>query len=331
MIPEHKKGRAMQRKIKTDKAEQTVVAWKGFDKNFQCRGYQFEVGKTYEHTGRVEVCRSGFHACESPMDVWSYYSLGEDNRFAKVTLGGELSRCGDDTKIAGGRITIEAEVRLPDMIRAAVDGVIAATRGKGDNPSGISAQIGSSGNFAKIGSSGYSAQIGSSGISAQIGSSGNFAKIGSSGISAQIGSSGISAQIGSSGNFAKIGSSGYSAQIGSSGISAQIGSSGNSAQIGSSGISAQIGSSGNSAQIGSSGNSARIGSSGDSARIEASGKDAVVSCAGNNACVKAGEGGAICIPYHDGKRVRFAVGYVGEDGIKPDTWYGAAAGRLVPA
>ena len=259
MIPEHKKGRAMQRKTKTAKEEQTVVAWKGFDKNFQCRGHQFEVGKTYEHTGRVEACRSGFHACESPMDVWGHYSLGADNRFAKVTLGGELSRHGDDTKIAGGRITIEAEVRLPDMIRAAVDGVIAATRGKGDNPSGISAQIGSSGNFAKIGSSGYSAQIGSSGISAQIGSSGN------------------------------------------------------------------------SAQIGSSGNSARIGSSGDSARIEASGKDAVVSCAGNNACVKAGEGGAICIPYHDGKRVRFAVGYVGEDGIKPDTWYGAAAGRLVPA
>jgi hypothetical protein len=232
MIPEHKKGRAMQRKTKTAKEEQTVVAWKGFDKNFQCRGYQFEVGKTYEHTGRVEVCRSGFHACENPLDVWGYYSRGEDNRFAKVTLGGELSRCGDDTKIAGGRITIEAEVRLPDMIRAAVDWVIAATRGKGDNPSRDSARIGSSGN---------------------------------------------------------------------------------------------------SAQIGSSGNSARIGSSGDSARIEASGKDAVVSCAGNNACVKAGEGGAICIPYHDGERVRFAVGYVGEDGIKPDTWYRAAAGRLVPA
>ena len=223
MIPEHKKGRAMQRKTKTAKEEQTVVAWKGFDKNFQCRGHQFEVGKTYEHTGRVEACRSGFHACESPMDVWGHYSFGEDNRFAKVTLGGELSRCGGDTKIAGGRITIEAEVRLPDMIRAAVDWVIAATRGKGDNPSRDSARIGSSGN------------------------------------------------------------------------------------------------------------SAQIGSSGNSARIEASGKDAVVSCAGNNACVKAGEGGAICIPYHDGKRVRFAVGYVGEDGIKPDTWYRAEAGRLVPA
>ena len=277
MIPEHKKGRAMQRKTKTAKEEQTVVAWKGFDKNFQCRGHQFEVGKTYEHTGRVEACRSGFHACESPMDVWGHYSFGEDNRFAKVTLGGELSRCGGDTKIAGGRITIEAEVRLPDMIRAAVDWVIAATRGKGDNPSRDSARIGSSGN------------------SAQIGSSGNSARIGSSGDSAQIGSSGDSARIGSSGNFAQIGSSGYSARIGSSG------------------------------------NFARIGSSGNSARIEASGKDAVVSCAGNNACVKAGEGGAICIPYHDGKRVRFAVGYVGEDGIKPDTWYRAEAGRLVPA
>jgi hypothetical protein len=47
--------------------------------------------------------------------------------------------------------------------------------------------------------------------------------------------------------------------------------------------------------------------------------------------VTAGEGGAICIPYHDGKRTRFAVGYVGEDGIKAGVAYVARDGKLAEA
>jgi hypothetical protein len=78
-----------------------------------------------------------------------------------------------------------------------------------------------------------------------------------------------------------------------------------------------------------SGDYAQIGSSGNSARITASGKDAVIACAGSNAIVTAGEGGAICIPYHDGERTRFAVGYVGEDGIQAGKAYRAENGKLV--
>ncbi|CUI03910.1 Similarity [Janthinobacterium sp. CG23_2] len=197
--------------------------------------------------------------------------------------------------------------------------------------SGDSAQIGSSGHYAQIGSSGDSAQIGSSGDSAQIGSSGHYAQIGSSGHSAQIGSSGHYAQIGSSGHSAQIGSSGDSARIGSSGHYAQIGSSGHSAQIGSSGDSAQIGSSGHYAQIGSSGDSAQIGSSGGRAQIDACGMNAVIASAGSVRRFRAAKGGCVSAPWHDGKRTRFAVGYVGEN-IKADTWYAInAAGEFVEA
>ncbi|WP_320704123.1 hypothetical protein [Enterobacter asburiae] len=116
----------------------------------------------------------------------------------------------------------------------------------------------------------------------------------------------------SSGNYARIGSSGYNAQIGSSGYNAQIGSSG---------YNAQIGSSGNYAQIGSSGYNAQIGSSGNYARITASGKGSVVACAGSIERIVLGEGGCASVPWHDGKRTRIAVAYVGENGIEANTPY----------
>jgi hypothetical protein len=166
---------------------------------------------------------------------------------------------------------------------------------------------------------------------AQIGSSGHAARIGSSGYDAQIGSSGNAAQIGSSGNAAQIGSSGNAARIGSSGDYARIGSSGNDAQIGSSGDDARIGSSGYDARIGSSGDDARIGSSGYAARIVATGENATIACAGIGARVKAGRNGCFALTWYDGNRNRIVVGYVGEDGIKADTWYRVEAGKFVEA
>ena len=225
-----------------------MLAYKGLNADFSCRGFHFDVGETYTVAGEIVACKNGFHACENPFDVWSYYPVVADDgslaRYAEVVLSGATAKDGD--KIAAAQITIKAELRLPEFVKRAVAAVIAATKGKGDNPSG------------------YDARIGSSGDDARIGSSGNYARIGSSG---------------------------------------------------------------DDARIGSSGDDARIGSSGNCARISAEGENAVIACAGS-ARVKAGPGGAICIPYHDGTRTRFAVGYVGEDGIEAGKWYSAEGGKL---
>ena len=249
--------------------------------------------------GNIACCNRGFHACESPMEVFDYYDM-LTSRFAEVEQSGKMDKEADSTKTCSSRIKIKAELKLADIINLGVEWLKEITM-----PSKIetnnscnkdySAKIGSSGDSAKIGSSGDSAKIGSSGDYAKIGSSGSYAKIGSSGDYAQIGSSGNYAKIGSSGYYAKIGSSGDYAKIGSSGFSAQIGSSGSYAKIGSSGNYAQIGSSGFSAQIGSSGNYAKIGSSGYSAQIGSSGKDSVIMCAGYNSKAKAAIGSWITL------------------------------------
>ncbi|MCK8855565.1 hypothetical protein MY637_09535, partial [Haemophilus influenzae] len=88
--------------------------------DWTCRGYQYEIGKTYEHKGDVKACESGFHACEYPLDVLNYYSPAV-SKFAVVKMSGETSKDSDDTKIASAKITIETEINLPEMVKKAVE------------------------------------------------------------------------------------------------------------------------------------------------------------------------------------------------------------------
>ena len=305
-------------------SEKVIKSYKAFDKNMQCRGFQYEVGKEYEMDGEIKCCERGFHACKSPIEVWDHYDM-LSSRFAEVEQSGKIDEEGNSTKVCSSHIKIKAELKLADIIKVGVEWLkditsptnVKATGTLNDN-GGNSAQIGSSGDYAKIGSSGDYAKIGSSGNSAQIGSSGYYAKIGSSGDYAQIGSSGDSAKIDSSGNYAQIGSSGYYAQIGSSGYYAQIGSSGDYAKIG------------------SSGDSAKIGSSGDSAKIDSTGEDSVIMCAGNNSRAKAKVGSWITLAeweWNDEKNryvpVCVKTEYVDGENIKADTLYQLKNGEFI--
>ena len=270
-------------------SDKVITSYKGFDKNMQCRGFQYEVGKEYEMDGEIKCCNRGFHACKSPIEVWDYYDM-LNSRFAEVEQSGKIDEEEKSTKICSSRIKIKAELKLANIINIGVEWLKDIT-----SPSKVKADgvLNDNGDRKK--------------------------QIGSSGDSAQIGSSGDSAQIGSSGDSAQIGSSGYSAQIGSSGYSAKIGSSGDFAQIGSSGDFAKIGSSGDSAQIGSSGDFAKIGSTGEYS---------VIMCTGNSSIAKAKVGSWITLSeweWSDEKKrdvpICVKTEYVDGENIKADTWY----------
>jgi len=97
-----------------------IIAYKGFDINLKCRGYQFEIGKTYSHDGEVKKCSSGFHACEYPLNVFYYYAPAE-SRFAIVEASGSIDReTNGDTKIASANLHIKAELKIPELVAAAI-------------------------------------------------------------------------------------------------------------------------------------------------------------------------------------------------------------------
>ena len=164
-----------------------ITSYKAFDKNMQCRGFQYEVGKEYEMDGEIKCCNRGFHTCKSPIEVWDYYDM-LNSRFAEVEQSGKIDEEEKSTKICSSRIKIKAELKLADIINIGVEwlkDITSPSKVKADcalNDNGDrKKQIGSSGYSAKIGSSGDSAKIGSSGYSAKIGSSGDYAKIDSTG------------------------------------------------------------------------------------------------------------------------------------------------------
>ena len=95
-----------------------ITAYKGFDANLQCRGFQFEVGSTYTHEGKVKACESGFHAVDGhPLSVFNYYAPA-GSRFCVVEIDGVQSRDGD--KIAAEILTVTREIGLHDLAKEAV-------------------------------------------------------------------------------------------------------------------------------------------------------------------------------------------------------------------
>ena len=108
-------------------------AFKGFDKDLKCRGFQYEVGKTYSMEDKPKICEKGFHCCTALSDVFQYYPLWTwpvdyngflipgaprspyENRYCLVEVCGDVD-IDKSNKIATNRIKIIQELFLEDTI-----------------------------------------------------------------------------------------------------------------------------------------------------------------------------------------------------------------------
>ena len=95
-----------------------MKCYKGFDKGLKCRDFQYEIGKEYEEE-RAEICDTGFHACENPLDVFGYYAPA-DSRYCEVELDANDQK-SDDSKRVGKKISIKAEVGIAGIIKAGLE------------------------------------------------------------------------------------------------------------------------------------------------------------------------------------------------------------------
>ena len=96
-----------------------MKCYKGFDKNLECRGFKYNVGKSYEEND-ADICSKGFHACEYPLDVFSHYPPAE-SRYCEVDLSANNQKAPNDTKRVGKKIKICAEIGLFGLAKASVE------------------------------------------------------------------------------------------------------------------------------------------------------------------------------------------------------------------
>ena len=93
-----------------------MKAYKGFNPDMTCRGFQYEEGKTYT-TDEANLCKSGFHACENPLDCFRYYEPNEAV-FHEVELDDVSAEKDEDTKRVAKKIKIGARLSVADICKA---------------------------------------------------------------------------------------------------------------------------------------------------------------------------------------------------------------------
>ncbi len=98
-----------------------MKAYKGFNPDMTCRGFQYKEGEEYKHDGEVKCCNSGFHACEYPLDCLGYYAPA-NGVYHEVEVGGKIDKEGrDDSKVSAQKIKVGARLSIAGLVKAAID------------------------------------------------------------------------------------------------------------------------------------------------------------------------------------------------------------------
>ena len=308
-----------------------MKAYKGFNKDMTCRGFQYEIGKAYE-TDAADLCRIGFHACENPLDCFSHYAPAT-SRYCEVEIEDNGQRSSEDSKVVGRKIKIGAELSTEQICKLHFEYVRsrcdpAKTNAAGDRESASAGEYGS----ASAGERGSaSAGDGGSASAGRYGSA-SAGKFGSA--SAGVCGSASAGVCGSAsaGKFGSASAGRYgiasagergSASAGKFG-SASAGD-GGSASAGRSG-SASAGD-GGSASAGDGGVSASRGSS-------SAGENGVAAARGEHAKVRGGIGSVlvVCVENEDSYDIaEWKAAVVDGERIRPDTWYTVENGEFKEA
>ena len=176
--------------------------YKGMNANMTCQGFQYEVGKEYEHTGPLKCCpdeddlqagAGGFHACEYPLDVFNYYPPAS-SRYFEVEQSGEMDRSGGDSKVASTKIKIGAEIGIAGLVKASVEYTRErATEEPGGHATGYQGAASATGDQGAASATGYrgaASATGDRGAASATGDQGAASATGKSGVAVAAGING---------------------------------------------------------------------------------------------------------------------------------------------
>ncbi|ELG4212804.1 hypothetical protein ABDJ17_001989 [Salmonella enterica] len=311
-----------------------IVTFKGFNKDLKCRDFQFEIGKTFHHDGKVEACGSGFHACECPFDVFSYYSPA-DSRFAETISFGITDREEDgDTKIASASITIKAELTLPQFIQRGIEWIwskidksleqqIMCGNWSAATNTGNRSAATNTGNWSAATNTGNWSAATNTGNRSAATNTGNWSAATNTGNWSAATNTGDRSAATNTGNWSAATNTGdWSAATNTGNWSAATNTGNRSAATNTGNRSAAT-NTGNRSAATNTGDWSAATNTGDWSAAEVSGSQSVAAAFGIEGKARASEGGAIVLCYRDedGELIHIRASKVGENGIMPNTWY----------
>jgi hypothetical protein len=243
---------------------EVIKSYKGFNKDMTCRGFQYEEGKEYEEE-TADVCHSGFHACEHPLDCLGYYSPNE-SVYHEVEQSGEFDRGEDDSKVASTKIKVGVRLDVAGLVKAAIDFTMSRVKkeARSDEDCGASSATGYCGASSATGDYGASSATGYCGASSATGYCGASSATGDYGASSATGDYGASSATGNCGASSATGYKGASSATGYKGASSATGDCGASSATGYKGASSATGDYGASSATGNCGASSATGYKGAS-------------------------------------------------------------------
>ncbi|EBE3319928.1 hypothetical protein DKF55_05915 [Salmonella enterica] len=302
-----------------------IVTFKGFNKDLKCRDFQFEIGKTFHHDGKVEACGSGFHACECPFDVFSYYPPAESRYAETISFGVTDRKEEGDTKIASASITIKAELTLPQFIQRGIEWIWSKI------DKSLEQQI-MTGNWSAATNTGYQSAATNTGYQSAATNTGDRSAATNTGDRSAATNTGYQSAATNTGDRSAATNTGDQSAATNTGDRSAATNTGYQSAATNTGYHSAATNTGNWSAATNTGYHSAATNTGDRSAAtntgnwsaaEVSGSQSVAASLGIEGKARASEGGAIVLCYRDedGELIHIRASKVGENGIMPDTWY----------
>jgi len=298
-----------------------MKTYKAFDPDFSCLGFKYEVGETYTHEGKIVPCASGFHACANPLDVLKFYPL--TSRFAEVEQSGEVIH--HDQKTVSSVITIVRGLTLREFIE------VAATMNPGAT-TGDCSPAATTGYRSHAATTGYNSPAATTGYRSHAATTSDYSPAATTGDYSHAATTDDRSPATTTGVYSHAATTDDHSHAATTGYNSPAATTGDHSPATTTGVSSPATTTGVSSPAATTGQWSPAATTGVSSPATTTGENSIAASLGRGSRAKASVGGAIVLAWYDmtGKLRGVKSALVGEDGIKPDTWYGLDdAGKFV--